>query len=442
MPAAEKNRGRNARVASTAPYEKPSYDSKPKGGNKAAKTNKLFVGSLSWDVKWQDLKDHFKSCGEVTFADVMTERGGRSKGVGTVEFASTAEAAEAVSRLNGSELCGRQIYVEFDPKALAGSSTGAGGGPVPRVNYGHSNSSSNGGGSRGGSDIDRVFVGNLSYDVKWQDLKDHFKSCGEVTFADVMTEQGGRSKGCGIVAFADPADAANAVYRLNQSQLRGRQIFVELDAKAKGAAGGGGRINYGHDTHSINSTKTNGDGGRGSGRVYIGNLDFSVDWKVLKAYLQQYGGSLTHVDVPVNEQGRSRGFGTAEYSNPNDAAEIIRLLGDGQSLLNGRNMHVREDREPAAGGNVSVVNSGSKGGNRVVLLHNLSFDATWQELKDHCRRCCPDLKVVHTDVPKGGDGRPRGHGVCEFETAGMARQALKALDGSELHGRVLKARSD
>jgi RNA recognition motif-containing protein len=42
----------------------------------------------------------------------------------------------------------------------------------------------------------RVYVGNLAYRTTWQSLKDHFKSCGNVLFADIFME-GGRSKGCG-----------------------------------------------------------------------------------------------------------------------------------------------------------------------------------------------------------------------------------------------------
>lgn len=45
----------------------------------------------------------------------------------------------------------------------------------------------------------RIYVGNLSWDVKWQDLKDFFKPCGTVVRADVMEEPGGRSKGCGTL---------------------------------------------------------------------------------------------------------------------------------------------------------------------------------------------------------------------------------------------------
>ena len=47
----------------------------------------------------------------------------------------------------------------------------------------------------------RIYVGNLSWEVKWQDLKDLFKPCGTVVRADVMEEPGGRSKGSDVLHF-------------------------------------------------------------------------------------------------------------------------------------------------------------------------------------------------------------------------------------------------
>ena len=57
-----------------------------------------------------------------------------------------------------------------------------------------------GGGKGGGGK--NVYVGNLTWTVSWQDLKDHFKTIGPVLNADVMQEPDGRSKGCGLVKFA------------------------------------------------------------------------------------------------------------------------------------------------------------------------------------------------------------------------------------------------
>ena len=60
-------------------------------------------------------------------------------------------------------------------------------------------------------------------------LKDHFKSAGDVAYADVMREPGGRSKGCGIVEFTNSRDAQNAIATMHNTELDGRLIFVRED---------------------------------------------------------------------------------------------------------------------------------------------------------------------------------------------------------------------
>ncbi|KAJ3071249.1 hypothetical protein HDU98_005630 [Podochytrium sp. JEL0797] len=65
----------------------------------------------------------------------------------------------------------------------------------------------------------RVYVGNLAYEVGWQDLKDYMRKCGEVIFADVLTMPGGRSKGCGVVEYATAEEADRAIRELNDTPL-------------------------------------------------------------------------------------------------------------------------------------------------------------------------------------------------------------------------------
>ena len=77
-------------------------------------TNKLFVGGISWNLDWQEIKDAFKEYGEVTFAKVIKDREtGKSKGFGFVEFASVEEAVAAKEAMDGAELDGRTIKVDF-----------------------------------------------------------------------------------------------------------------------------------------------------------------------------------------------------------------------------------------------------------------------------------------------------------------------------------------
>lgn len=73
---------------------------------------KLFVGSLSWGVNDDQLKDFFSEAGTVVSAKVITDRDtNRSKGFGFVEMSSDEEAKAAVEKLNNKELDGRAINV-------------------------------------------------------------------------------------------------------------------------------------------------------------------------------------------------------------------------------------------------------------------------------------------------------------------------------------------
>ncbi len=97
-------------------------------------------------------------------------------------------------------------------------------GPPPR--FQKANGGSRGKVERGGGGLEnnfgsrRVFVGNLAYPVEWHILKDTFRECGEVVYADVMRGPDGRSKGCGIVEFSTPEEAALAIRTLNDREIR------------------------------------------------------------------------------------------------------------------------------------------------------------------------------------------------------------------------------
>lgn len=73
---------------------------------------KLFVGSLSYGVNDDQLKEFFAAVGTVVSATVIVDRdSNRSKGFGFVEMSSDEEAKAAVDQLNGKELDGRAVNV-------------------------------------------------------------------------------------------------------------------------------------------------------------------------------------------------------------------------------------------------------------------------------------------------------------------------------------------
>lgn len=70
----------------------------------------LYVGNLSSDTTWRDLKDLFQQCGNVERADVM------KTGFGLVRFSNSEEAKKAMERFNGFELKGQKLEVRLDNK--------------------------------------------------------------------------------------------------------------------------------------------------------------------------------------------------------------------------------------------------------------------------------------------------------------------------------------
>ena len=98
--------------------------------------NKLFVGSLSFNVTDQALSDAFTQAGTVVSAKVIIDRmTGRSKGFGFVEMGSQEEANKAIEMWNGKPLDGRPVVVNearpMEPRSprrdFGGGSRGGGG---------------------------------------------------------------------------------------------------------------------------------------------------------------------------------------------------------------------------------------------------------------------------------------------------------------------------
>lgn len=88
-------------------------------------SNKLFVGSLSWNTDDRSLEAAFSSFGEITDAKVITDRDtGRSRGFGFVTFADPADAQRAVQEMNGAELDGRTLNVDIAQERRGGGRGG------------------------------------------------------------------------------------------------------------------------------------------------------------------------------------------------------------------------------------------------------------------------------------------------------------------------------
>ncbi len=72
-----------------------------------------------------------------------------------------------------------------------------------------------------------IYVGNLNYRIKEDDLKAVFEDYGQVESVKIISDKmSGRSKGFGFVEMPDDAEARAAMEALNESEYEGRKMIV------------------------------------------------------------------------------------------------------------------------------------------------------------------------------------------------------------------------
>ena len=123
----------------------------------------------------------------------------------------------------------------------------------------------------------KLYVGNLPYSVRDEDLQQSFGQFGSVTSAKVMMERDtGRSKGFGFVEMGSDAEAQAAINGMNGQPLGGRSVVVnearpmEARPPRSGGFGGGGGYGGGGGGRSGGGGGYGGGGSGGGGGGYGG----------------------------------------------------------------------------------------------------------------------------------------------------------------------------
>ena len=123
----------------------------------------------------------------------------------------------------------------------------------------------------------KLYVGNLPYSVRDEDLQQSFGQFGSVTSAKVMMERDtGRSKGFGFVEMGSDAEAQAAINGMNGQPLGGRSVVVnearpmEARPPRSGGFGGGGGGGGGYGGGGGGGYGGGGGGRSGGGGGYGG----------------------------------------------------------------------------------------------------------------------------------------------------------------------------
>ena len=117
----------------------------------------------------------------------------------------------------------------------------------------------------------KLYVGNLSYNVRDDDLQQAFAQYGTVSSAKVMMDRDtGRSKGFGFVEMGSDPEAQAAINGMNGQALDGRAIVVNearpREERPGGFGGGGGGSRGGFGGGGGTGGGGGGYGGGGGGR--------------------------------------------------------------------------------------------------------------------------------------------------------------------------------
>lgn len=88
-----------------------------------------------------------------------------------------------------------------------------------------------------------IYVGNLSFDVTENELKQTFEAFGEVESVKIISDMySGRSKGFGFIEMPNNKEAESAINDLNNKDLKGRPLKVNAARpRSENRGGRGGR---------------------------------------------------------------------------------------------------------------------------------------------------------------------------------------------------------
>lgn len=180
---------------------------------------------MAFNTTKEALTAHFQEAGNISNVNIIfrkSKKGQQSTGRGIVEFDDENGAIRAIKSLNGTELDGRNITVRGAHKMQSSDAI------TPESAITTSSVSK----KSAAEEVSKVpsstklYVTNLSWSTTDSDLESYFSRLGEVKSANVKKSKAGRSYGQGIVEFSLSVTASDALERLNNSELDGRQISV------------------------------------------------------------------------------------------------------------------------------------------------------------------------------------------------------------------------
>lgn len=409
----------------------------------------VYVGNLPPSTTWPQLKDHMRRAGAVRSANVYPDNTtDYDPGClfGLVLYHDAQDAFRAIDSLDGSSIVhdhgGNDDDDDHNQFGMISVRPAT---PADVERKGNPIETTRSNAIGAWNESSSVYVTNLAGSVRWQDLKDFMRLAGgAVRSANVYHDDGAEMYG--VVLFANPRDAAQAVERLNGRELAG--LPVQLYSARE--------YSLQQEQNSSNSTnqrpfRNNND----PCKVYVSNLPERATWQQLKDHMRGAGGHVRSANVD------GRGRGVVLYLSPQDAARAVHDLNHssllGQPIVVRSSSRDRDSEEESGERGVPDVvprqfvanddfdqqqhrqrNDHSETAGTVYVT-NLPPHARWQEVKDFLRQAGGTVSSVNVYRNNADNDDSGGaYGVAKFRNPRDAGRAISLLNGRPLSGAMVQ----
>ncbi|KAL8946102.1 MAG: hypothetical protein Q9222_007457 [Ikaeria aurantiellina] len=154
-----------------------------------------------------------------------------------------------------------------------------------------------------------VYVGNLFFDMREEDLRQEFEKCGTIESIKIIMDNRGLSKGFGYINFTDVAAATAACENFNLKTFSGRKLTVQYAAQRTSLA-----------SRPRNATSNP------SRTLFIGNMAFDMSDRELNNLFREVR-NVVDVRVAIDRRtGQPRGFAHADFTDVESAKEAMIAL--------------------------------------------------------------------------------------------------------------------
>ncbi|KAL8644652.1 MAG: hypothetical protein Q9210_007145 [Variospora velana] len=153
-----------------------------------------------------------------------------------------------------------------------------------------------------------VYVGNLFFDVREEDLRREFEKLGAIESVKLIMDNRGLSKGFGYINFTDIATATSAIENYNNQPFEGRRLTVQFAAQ---------RTTGATRNHTLSPP---------SRTLFIGNMSFDMSDRELNNLFREIR-NVIDVRVAIDRRtGQPRGFAHADFTDVESAKEAMVVL--------------------------------------------------------------------------------------------------------------------